>query len=148
MPLGLPLELVTMLGSSILGGLMSLWSMSLKAKQAQAAITIQALSAQTEAFKVAREHRDPRFQFTRRVIALTSVFSTILLPKLVAIFWPAVAVSVGYTEFYPGWFFGLVPGHEVIVWKTVYGLAITPLDTHLLAAVVGLYFGASICRNC
>ena len=30
---GLPVEMITMLGSSILGGVMSIWSQSIKAKQ-------------------------------------------------------------------------------------------------------------------
>ena len=32
---GLPVEMITMLGSSILGGVMSMWSQSIKAKQEQ-----------------------------------------------------------------------------------------------------------------
>jgi hypothetical protein len=30
---GLPVEMITMLGSSVLGGIMSIWSQSIKAKQ-------------------------------------------------------------------------------------------------------------------
>ena len=30
---GLPVEMITMLGSSVLGGVMSIWSQSIKAKQ-------------------------------------------------------------------------------------------------------------------
>ena len=32
---GLPVEMITMLGSSVLGGVMSMWSQSIKAKQEQ-----------------------------------------------------------------------------------------------------------------
>ena len=32
---GLPVEMITMLGSSVLGGVMSIWGQSIKAKQAE-----------------------------------------------------------------------------------------------------------------
>ena len=32
---GLPVEMITMLGSSLLGGFMSIWGQSIKAKQAE-----------------------------------------------------------------------------------------------------------------
>jgi hypothetical protein len=35
MMFGLPLELITMLGSTVLGGVMSIWGQSIKSKQAQ-----------------------------------------------------------------------------------------------------------------
>jgi hypothetical protein len=35
----------------------------------------------------------------------------------------------------------------VVEWKQLKGLVITPLDTHLVSAIVGLYFGASIVKN-
>jgi hypothetical protein len=39
--MAIPFEIITMLGSTILGGLMSLWSQSIKAKQAQQAMLIE-----------------------------------------------------------------------------------------------------------
>jgi hypothetical protein len=38
-------------------------------------------------------------------------------------------------------------GKELIKWQSLKGLVITPLDTHLLSAIVGLYFGASMVKN-
>jgi hypothetical protein len=69
---GLPVEMVTMLGSSILGGVMSIWSQSIKAKQ------------QEQKMK------------------------------------------------------------EVLMDRAFAGVVITPLDTHLMSAIVGLYFGGSL----
>ena len=61
------------------------------------------------------------------------------------VFWPDLDVYVGYTQFNPGFLF--LEGKEVVEWKQLKGLVITPLDTHLLSAIVGLYFGASIVKN-
>ncbi|MQB00187.1 MAG: hypothetical protein GEU78_07835 [Actinobacteria bacterium] len=143
--LGIPLELLTLLGSGIMGGVMSLWSQSIKARQAEHIMALEALKAKAEAVDQARRYSNPGFQFTRRIIALTAVFAVVLLPKLVAVFMPETSVTVGWTEWSPGFLF--FEGSNEVAWKTAKGLVITPLDTHLLGAITGLYFGASIIRN-
>ena len=134
-----------MLGSTLLGGLMSMWSQSIKAKQAQQEMLIERAKVQQKAVKSAREYDNAGFQWTRRIIALTALFSIVVLPKVVAIFYPEVAVTVGYTEFRPGFFF--IPEKEVLEWKALKGLVITPLDTNLVGAIVGMYFGGSLVKR-
>jgi len=143
---GLPLELITMLGSGLLSGVMTLWGQSAKAKQDAFQRAIDGLAAQSKATDLARRYENKGFQVTRRIIALSAVFAVIVWPKLVAVFWPDVGVTVGYTEWHPGFFF-LTEGKETTTWHTVSGLVLTPLDTHLLGAIVGLYFGASMVKN-
>ena len=90
--------------------------------------------------------QDKGFTFTRRVIALTSIFAIILLPKLVAVYAPDVSVTVGYTNWMPGfWFFK--EGREVFEWVTFEGLVITQLDTNLVSAIIGMYFGGSLVKR-
>jgi hypothetical protein len=143
--MGIPFEIITMLGSTLLSGFMSIWSQSIKARQAEQKMLIARAEVQIQAFKNAREYDNTKFQWTRRVIALTAVFSIILLPKLVAIFYPDIVVSVGYTQFRPGFFF--VPEKEVMKWISLQGLVITPLDTNLVAAITGMYFGGSLVKR-
>jgi len=138
---GLPLELITMLFSTILGGVMSIWGQSNKNKAEHQKALVGAVSQ-------AREHgkTDVHFAWTRRIIALSAVFSIIVLPKLVAVWYPEVSVVVGYTEMHGGlwnWLFGT---QEAIQWKSAYGFVITPLDTHIVSAIVGLYFGAGFTK--
>ena len=137
----MPFEMITMLGSTVLGGIMSIWSQSIKAKQQEQQMLIQRANTQTEAFKQAREYENVGFQWTRRIIALTAVFAIVLLPKLMPIFQPDVSVIVGYLEFKPGFFF--IPEKEIMKWITLSSnsLVITPLDTNLVSAIIGLYFG-------
>ncbi len=142
---GLPLELITMLGSSLLSGVMTLWSQNAKAKQDAFQRAIDGLAAQSAATDVARQHTSKGFQVTRRIIALTAVFAVVLWPKIVAVFWPEIPVTVGYTEWKPGFLF--FEGAETTTWKAMSGLILTPLDTHLLGAIVGMYFGASMVKN-
>ena len=143
--MGIPFEIITMLGSTLLGGLMSLWSQSIKAKQAQQAMLMERAKFQQKAVKDAREYENVGFQWTRRIIALTAIFSIVVLPKVVAIFYPDISVTVGYTEFRPGFMF--FSEKEVLKWRALQGLVITPLDTNLVGAIVGMYFGGSLVKK-
>ena len=143
--MGIPFEIITMLGSTLLGGLMSMWSQSIKAKQAQQAMLMERAKFQAETVKDAREYENVGFQWTRRIIALTSVFAIVLLPKLVAVYYPDVSVTVGYTQWNPGGLFRA--GREMFEWITFQGLVITQLDTNLVSAIIGMYFGGSLAKG-
>ena len=145
--MGIPFEMITMLGSTVLGGVMSIWSQSIKAKQAEQKMLLQRAEVQTAAFKEAREYENVGFQWTRRIIALTAVFAIVLFPKLLPLLQPDASVIVGYLEFKPGFLF--FEGKEVMQWipMAARGIVITPLDTNLVAAITGLYFGGSLVKK-
>ena len=116
---GLPLELITMLFSTVLGGVISIWGQSMKARQMQNAMLMQRAEFNRSAVADARDagKTDKHFAWTRMLIALSAVFSIIVLPKLVAVWYPDVSVYVGYTEATGGplaWLFG---PDEAIQWK-------------------------------
>ena len=148
--LGLPLELVTMLGSTVLGGVMSIWGQSIKAKEAQQKMLMERANFNAQQVNTAREagSKDKHFAWTRRLIALSSVFAIIVLPKLVAVWYPEVAVYVGYTEVQSNFFSNFLgqDGVEIVKWQMAQGFVITPLDTHIVSAIVGLYFGAGFTK--
>ena len=144
--MGIPLELITLLGSGLLSGLMTLWGQSQKTKQDAFNRAIEGLSAQSRATDMARRYENKGFQITRRIIALSAVGAIIVWPKVIAVFWPEIPVTIGYTEWNPGFLF-FTEGKELVKWQALKGLVITPLDTHLLSAIVGLYFGASMVKN-
>tara|TARA_B100001093_G_scaffold479756_1_gene509025 strand:- start:751 stop:1194 length:444 start_codon:yes stop_codon:yes gene_type:complete len=145
---GLPLELITMLFSTILGGVMSIWGQNTKAKQAQQEMLMQRANFQAKQVNRARDagKNDKHFAWTRRLIALSAVFSIIVLPKVVAVWYPEVTVYVGYTEVQGGFMNWLFGPDEAIQWKMAKGFVITPLDTHIVSAIVGLYFGAGFTK--
>ena len=147
--LGLPLELITMLGSTVLGGVMSIWGQSIKARQAEQKMLMERANANAGFVQQAREagKNDKHFAWTRRLIALSAVFAIIVLPKLVAVWYPDVSVIVGYSEMQTT-FWGMLFGGdtEVVKWQAARGFVITPLDTHIVSAIVGLYFGAGFTK--
>jgi hypothetical protein len=62
------------------------------------------------------------------------------------VWYPDVSVYVGYTEATGGLFNWLFGPAEAIQWKMAKGFVITPLDTHIVSAIVGLYFGAGFTK--
>ncbi len=141
-----PAEAVTLLGSFALSGGMTLWSKAIEAKKQHNADMLAAATQHTKSVDAARDYgrHNKGFSFTRRTIALMVVFAVIVWPKLVAVIFPEIDVTLGWTEWNPGFlFFG---GSSEVVWQTAKGLVITPLDTHLVTAIAGLYFGASAAK--
>lgn len=70
----------------------------------------------------------------------------VALPKLLPLLAPDLAVHIGYPQVEEGfWFFG--SDAERISWVRLEGVVITPLDTHLLSAIIGLYFGGSLAAH-
>lgn len=144
--MGFPFEIITMLGSTLLSGFLKVWSASRKAKEEQQKLLIARGNFQLQAIESARNYDNKGFQWTRRIIALVSIFAIVLLPKLVAIYYPDVDVTVGYTNWRPGFMF-FREGREIFEWVTFQGLVITQLDTNLVAAVIGMYFGGSLVKR-
>ena len=135
--MGFPFEIITMLGSTLLSGLLSLWSQRMKAKQEEQKMLIARTEVQNVAISDARNYDNKGFQFTRRIIALTAIFSIVLLPKLVPLFYPEILVTVGYTNWKPGFLF-FTDGQEIFEWVSFNGLVITQLDTNLVSAIIGM----------
>ena len=140
-----PFELITMVGSTLISGVMSMISQNMKAKQDQQKLLLARAEFQAETFRAAREYDNAGFQWTRRIIAILAVLSIVVLPKVAVIFFPDLAVTVGYTQFKPGFLF--IPEKEAMKWIEFTGLVITPLDTNLVAAIVGMYFGGSLVKR-
>ena len=139
--------MITMLGSTVLGGVMSIWSQSIKAKQSEQKMLLARANKQAEISKEAREYDNPGFQWTRRIIALSAVLAIVVFPKLLPLIDPEANIIVGYLEFKPGFLF--FEGKELLKWEVMSarGLVLTPLDTNLVSAIIGLYFGGSLVKK-
>jgi hypothetical protein len=113
----MPFEMITMLGSTVLGGVMSIWSQSIKAKQSEQKMLLARANKQAEIFKEAREYDNPGFQWTRRIIALSAVLAIVVFPKLLPLIDPEANIIVGYLEFKPGFLF--FEGKELLKWEVM-----------------------------
>lgn len=140
-----PSEIITLLGSTIIGSILSLWGQKQQAIAQQNKYMLSMTKVVGKAQKEAREFKNSGFQWTRRIIAISVVFSVIVLPKVIVIFYPYTHVVFGWTAFHPGWLF--VPDKSVLEWQSMKGLVITPLDTQMVSAIIGLYFGGSLASH-
>ena len=143
--MSIPLELLTMGASALSTGILTIWSQSLKAKQQAHVALIERGNLQNEIFSRAREFKGTKsFQFTKRLIALSCVGAIIIMPKVLPIF--GIETTIGWTQIESGfWFWS--DDETKVVWHTVKGLALTPLDTHVVSSIIGMYFGASVVKN-
>lgn len=141
----IPLELLSMIGSAMLSGVLTIWSQKLKAQQQQHDMLIARSKLQSDIIQKAREYKGSKgFEFTRRTIALACVASIVVLPKVAALF--GYDVTVGWSQIESGfWFWS--DDETVVKWHTAKGFVLTPWDTHFVSSIIGFYFGNSVVKN-
>ena len=143
----IPLELLSMLTSTILGGVLSIMAQKSKDKAEEQKMLMQRAKLQSEQFDKARNVTDQFTKNTRRYIALISVISILVIPKLAPFIDPSMPIYVGYTETVSQGFWIFASDIDMTQWKPMTGLVITPLDTHVVSSIIGLYFGGSLVRR-
>lgn len=141
----IPVEIITMLGSAIVGGVLSLMSANQKAKELQMTFMLSDRQSQQKGYQEAREDKGKHVTWVRQFIAVVGIMAVIVWPKFVPVFAPWVNVWVGWTQWNPGFLF--IEGREMFTWKAMNGLVITPLDTHLVSSIVGFYLGGAVTRR-
>jgi len=140
----IPMELITLFASSFFSGALKVWSNSRHMEREERLAQYNLLRLQQAGVQQARHIPEgSSIQWTRRVITLLCVFFIIIFPKLLVLFDPNIPISWGYSEAQSSfWIFGNTIQH--LKWITLKGIVITPLDTHTLSAILGLYYGNSI----
>lgn len=138
----IPMEMISLLGGTLVGGLMKLWGMKQQAQAEQNQFLLQSAGLKLDDRAATRAWNNEGIQFTRRVIALSVVFSVIVLPKIMHAFF-GVPVIYGTEEIDKGFLF-FTPDTTKTVWHELKGIPITPIDIHSTMAIIGLYFGGSI----
>ena len=142
-----PIELISMLVSTVLGGVLSIMAQKSKDKADEQKMLMQRADFDAKQKDKARAVDDPFTKNTRRWIALICVVAILVLPKLAPFINPDMPIYVGYTEsVMQGWWI-FASSTDITQWKPMTGLVITPLDTHVVSSIVGLYFGASLVRR-
>ena len=139
---GLPIELITMLGSTMLSGVMTLWGQSVKAKNEQFNNLIKAQSKQYEN-QIEQIKADPGFSFTRRVLAFLIAGAAVA-----AIFVPTLLGGTSLIEVTSSTegLFGLFSDSSTEFVETQ-ALVVPEWLKHAMLSIVGLYFGNSIVKK-
>ena len=143
----IPFEVITMLGSSLFTGLLSIWSQKSKDAADQQKYLMQRAEINCASVEDARKDNSQYQSTTRRWMALLAVFFIICLPKIAVFLDPSVQVHLMYLEQVKEgwWIFGSI--EEVTTFQGISGIVITTADTHFLAAISGFYFGSAATRR-
>ena len=143
----IPMELISMGASTVLGGVLSIMAQKGKDEADKQKMMMERAGFAAQQADKARDVTDSFTKNTRRWIALMCVFAIIVLPKIVFLIAPETPIYVGYTEAtMQGWWI-FASSTDVTQWKPLEGLVITPLDTHVVSSIIGLYFGGSLVRR-
>ncbi len=145
--MGIPMELLSMGASTVIGGVLSIMAQKGKDKAQEQQMLMARAGFQSKQFDKARNVQDSFTKNTRRWIALMCVMAIIVLPKLAPFIDPSLNVYVGYTEAVTSGFWIFSSSTDMTLWKPLDGLVITPLDTHVVSSIIGLYFGGSLVRR-
>jgi hypothetical protein len=142
----IPMELISMLGSTLLGGAMSIMAQKAQAEADREKALMERAKFAARQTDKARKVTDPHTKHTRRWIALMCVFSIIVVPIVAPIFTDINVIYQVTTEVDSGWWiFG--SSYETTVWKEGTGIFITSLQSHTIFSIIGLYFGGSLTRK-
>ena len=139
---GLPIELVTMLGSSLFSGVMTMWAQKSKAEEEFRMYALKANQQQNDN-QIQQLKADPGFSFTRRVIAFVIVggaIAAVFLPSLLGV--PTLIELTNSSE----GLFGLFGSTET-TYTTVDAFVTPEWLKHAMLSIVGLYFGNSIVKK-
>ena len=142
MALGLPIELLTMLGSSLFSGIMTLYAQ--KSKD-EADFRMHALKSREQQYsnQIEQMKVDKGFSFTRRALAFIIVVGAMLaifLPSLLNI--PTVIELTSSSE----GLFGLIKD-TTTTFTTIDGFVTPEWIKHAMLSIVGLYFGNAMVKN-
>ena len=142
----IPMELLSMLASTVLGGVLSIMAQKGKDAADQQKMLMQRAEFAAQQVDKAREVTDAFTKNTRRWIALIAVVSILVIPKLAPIF---TDVNIAYqiiTEADSGWWiFG--SSFETSYFVESNSIYITNLQSHTIFSIIGLYFGGSLTRK-
>tara|TARA_B100000686_G_scaffold278800_1_gene299034 strand:- start:155 stop:586 length:432 start_codon:yes stop_codon:yes gene_type:complete len=142
----IPMELISMLGSTVLGGVMSIMAQKGQAEAERQKMLMARANFAARQTDKARAVSDPHTKHTRRWIALMCVFSIIVIPIVAPIFTDVTVAYQIITEMESGWWiFG--SSYETSVWKEGNTIFITSLQSHTIFSIIGLYFGGSLTRK-
>ena len=138
---GIPMEVVTMLGSTVGGAVMRIWSQSNADKAEQWKMALEAGRENELSISAARELSTPHANLTRKFLVVSFMAMAMFL-ILAPLLGQTSQVPVISTEGFKILFLDFT--HEVTEYIELEGVVTPEWLSHAIMAVVGLYFGSSI----
>jgi hypothetical protein len=141
---GIPMEVITMLGSTLGGAFMRIWSQSNADKAEQWKMALEAGRENELARSSAREWSTPHANWTRKFLVVSFMAMAMFL-ILAPLLGQTTQVPIISTEGFKLLFLDFTK--EVTEYIQLEGVVTPEWLSHAIMAVVGLYFGSSICSR-
>ena len=141
---GIPMEVITMLGSTIGGAVMRIWSQSNADKAEQWKMALEAGRENELSRSAAREWSTPHANWTRKFLVVSFMAMAMFL-ILAPLLGQTTQVPIISTEGFKLLFLDFTK--EVTEYIQLEGVVTPEWLSHAIMAVVGLYFGSSICSR-
>ena len=138
----IPLEILTFLGSSVLGGGMSVIKMVVESQMKMNESHRQDKAQQESNVEAARKWMPKMGEWTRRVIVFAVIGSAFIAPTIGPMLLDDITVNYLYNE-ESRWLFS----YDKLKIMTVTGITILPLHTHMASCIGGFYFGTKVGRS-
>lgn len=147
-------EVITLAGSTILGGILKLASQWMENQRHMVAMLAEKQKidqADTEAADASADKAAARDgnggAITRRIITCTVLFTVFIAPVIVAICFPSCPVFFAYNEQATGFWSLFMSAVDKMKFVRIDGFVILPIHTQIASAIAGFYFGAGIVKS-
>jgi len=138
---GIPMEVITMLGSTVGGAVMRIWSQANADKAEQWKMALEAGRENELSRSAAREWSTPHANWTRKFLVVSFMAMAMFL-ILAPLLGQTTQVPIISTEGFKLLFLDFTK--EVTEYIQLEGVVTPEWLSHAIMAVVGLYFGSSI----
>jgi uncharacterized membrane protein YfcA len=140
---GLPVEAISMLGSTALGGVMKMWSQSQADKAEQHKMMLQANRQVQESVDSARAYQNPNAAWIRRFIVVTAMLSGIGIVFMAPLLNQVTNIPVEVTHG-SKFLFGIFDNtHTVTEYLTLEGWVTPEWLPVAIMNIIGFYFGSA-----
>ena len=145
---GLPVEAISMLGSTALGGVMKMWSQSQADKAEQHKMMLQANQQVQEGIDSARAYQNPNAAWIRRFIVVTAMLAGIGIVFMAPLLNQVTNIPIEVTHG-SKFLFGIFDStHTVTEYLTLEGWVTPEWLPVSIMNIIGFYFGsAAMTRN-
>jgi uncharacterized membrane protein YfcA len=138
---GIPLEALTMLGSSVLGGVMTMWGQAAKDKHEQFEMMMKRNEQIEQGVQNARQMQNPNAAWIRRFIVVSAMLGGLGIVFLAPILGHSTFVPVEVTNGFKLLFLDFT--NTVTEYKELYGFVTPDWLPFAITNIIGFYFGSA-----
>ena len=142
---GLPIEAISMLGSTLLGGVMKMWGQAQADKAEQHKMLLQKNDQIEKGVEAARQMQNPNAAWVRRFIVVSSMLAGIGIVFLAPMLGMSTNVPIEVTEGFKFLFLDFTETNTV--YKQLEGFVTPEWLPVAIMNIIGFYFGSAAMKR-